>query len=453
MTSSSSLYGTVSTQNSSSGNSTSLYGEAGTPIPDASGNVVVRGTLTVNGCAILTNCNSFSFLPLNAETIGIGASATAIGIGSGSGITTINNQLATANYSFPVGDGISGQVLVTNGAGVLSFAAASSVGKDYDISASATTGGANFNLNSNLPTTDTVKFASGTGVTVSQTNASEINFAIGQSVATTAEPVFAGATLGAITVGVADNQTITTTTGELRLSSAGGAIKLPSVTSIYTDTTGSFGFLNQPTTVNAFVAATSLNLGATTGTTNVNNNLLVEGTGTFTGDVAVNGGDITTTATTANLFTTNATTISIGGAGNGTSTGIINLGTDGQTYLTNVNSLIVQNSNTTQGTNKFLNQTSTSPILITTTARRSMKCVVTINDDVTGDVHSAELLIVRKASTAEAFVTVYAEVFSNAPLATFTVTDTGTALNLYATKASSNSTDIYVLRNSLGVSI
>lgn len=42
---------------------------------------------------------------------------------------------------------------------------------------------------------------------------------------------------------------------------------------------------------------------------------LTAGTGTFSGDVAVNGGDITTSATgTATIFNTNATTLNIGGA-------------------------------------------------------------------------------------------------------------------------------------------
>jgi hypothetical protein len=141
-----SFQGSTTSQDVSSTNSTSLYGEAGTPIPDSSGNVIVRGTLTVNGCAILTNCSSFSFLPLNATSIDIGASATAISIGAGSGTTTINNQLATANYSFPVADGTSNQVLITDGAGVLSFANVQSLDTNYTIDASATSGGANLNL-------------------------------------------------------------------------------------------------------------------------------------------------------------------------------------------------------------------------------------------------------------------------------------------------------------------
>ena len=477
MTSSSSLYGTTSTQNSSSSNSTSLYGDAGTPIPDSSGNVIIRGTLTVNGCAILTNCTSFSFLPLNATSIGIGASATTIDIGSGSGTTTINNQLATANYTFPVADGTSNQVLITDGSGVLSFADVQSLDTNYNIDASATSGGANLNLTGSDGTTDTVKFASGTGITVSQTNANEIaitnagvtsitgtanqviasastgaiTLSLPQNINTGASPTFAGATLGAITVGVATDNTITTTSGNLILKSAGGEIDTDT-TSIISTNSASFLLLNFPTTVTAFNGATSLQLGANTGTTNINNDLLVDDNATITGDLAVNGGDITTTSTTANLFRTNALTVNIGSAGDGTELngGVINIGDSGQTYATNFRGLISQNGDTTQATTELLNQTSTSPILIQSTSRRSMRGFITINDDVTGAVHSAEFVAVRKVSTAEAFITIYAEVISDSSLATFTVTDSGTALNLYATKASSNSTDIYVVRNSLG---
>src|SRR3990167_5731255 len=65
-----------------------------------------------------------------------------------------------------------------------------------------------------------------------------------------------------------------------------------------------FALLNvTPTTINAFGAATTISMGALTGTTTINNDLVVgdelvvQGTGTssFAGDVAINGGDITTT--------------------------------------------------------------------------------------------------------------------------------------------------------------
>jgi hypothetical protein len=254
MTSSSSLYGsTPQSGNVNSSNFTTLYSSGNAPV--ANGNLVVQGTLTVNGCAILTNCSSFSLLPTTAETILFGGASTAMLIGSGSGTTTINNQLATANYTFPVADGVAGQVLVTDGSGTLSFAAVTTVGKTYNIDASTVTGGANLNLTSDIPTTDTVKFASGTGITVSRTDANTITItntdpgstgvtsitgtanqiiassptgavtlSTPQDIATTSNPTFAGATLGSITVGITTNNTITTTSGDLTLTAAGGDV-------------------------------------------------------------------------------------------------------------------------------------------------------------------------------------------------------------------------------------
>jgi len=59
----------------------------------------------------------------------------------------------------------------------------------------------------------------GVGVTVNPTTGNVV-VNIGQDVATTATPTFAGATLGNITIGVATDNTITTTTGALYLNSA-----------------------------------------------------------------------------------------------------------------------------------------------------------------------------------------------------------------------------------------
>jgi len=100
MTSSSSLYGSVTQQNTNSGNSTSLYGEAGTPIPDSSGNVVVRGDLYVLSGNILTTAATGNIFPTNATTINLGNAATTISIGAGTGTTTINNNLVADSGDF-----------------------------------------------------------------------------------------------------------------------------------------------------------------------------------------------------------------------------------------------------------------------------------------------------------------------------------------------------------------
>ena len=177
MTSSSSLYGTVTQQNTNSGNSTSLYGEAGTPIPDSSGNVVVRGDLYVLSGNILTTATTGNIFPANATTINLGNAATTVNIGAGSGTTTINNNLVVDGsingYTLPA-DGTNTQVLATDGSGNLYWT--NNFDTTYTIDASATTGGANFNLVGNDISTDTIKFAEGTGISVVRTNANTITF-------------------------------------------------------------------------------------------------------------------------------------------------------------------------------------------------------------------------------------------------------------------------------------
>ena len=78
-----------------------------------------------------------------------------------------------------------------------------------------------------------------------------------------------------------------------------------------------------------------INLSGTFGTnliTSTNFSVTQAGLGTFASNVAVNGGDLTTTATTANLFNTGAATLSIGGA----STTALNIG-NGNTAYTAIN--------------------------------------------------------------------------------------------------------------------
>lgn len=70
---------------------------------------------------------------------------------------------------------------------------------------------------------------------------------------------------------------------------------------------------------------------------------------TLTGDAAVNGGDVTTTAATASLFNTNATTLNIGGAATTLSIGAIS----GTTTINN--NLTVSGDLTVEGTTTTLN--------------------------------------------------------------------------------------------------
>lgn len=72
-------------------------------------------------------------------------------------------------------------------------------------------------------TTDDVIFT-GSNITVARTDASTIALSIPQSVATTANPTFAGATLDAVRIGVTAAGEIDTSTGNLTIDSAGGTV-------------------------------------------------------------------------------------------------------------------------------------------------------------------------------------------------------------------------------------
>lgn len=125
---------------------------------------------------------------------------------------------------------------------------------------------------------------------------------------------------------------------------------------ITTSSTGTATVFNtNATTLNVGQAATTVSIGATTGTATIRNattaitgnatvggsatvgtTLGVTGNTTLTGDLAVNGGDITTTAGTATVFDTTATTVRVAGAAtltciadNVTATQTIDIGTGG----------------------------------------------------------------------------------------------------------------------------
>ena len=114
---------------------------------------------------------------------------------------------------------------------------------------------------------------------------------------------------------------------------------------------------NNATTVNFAGAATDLQIGAATGTTNVNNNLTVDL------DLAVNGGDLTTTATTFNLVNTNATTVNFAGGASsiviGAATSTVrfvdnvdvdgDLNVDGTLTITSLNNTPIGNSTASTG--------------------------------------------------------------------------------------------------------
>ena len=113
------------------------------------------------------------------------------------------------------------------------------------------------------------------------------------------------------------------------------------------------------TTVNVGGAATALTIGQTSGTTTVRNNL------TATLDLAVNGGDMTSTATTFNLLNSTVTTGNLFGAATTVEIGAA-------TGTTSINNNLTVDGNTTLG-----NATSDT---ITTTARFASSVVPSVDN-------------------------------------------------------------------------
>jgi hypothetical protein len=99
---------------------------------------------------------------------------------------------------------------------------------------------------------------------------------------------------------------------------------------------------------NTFTALNSFNAGISAAGGVTLSGTLSGATATFSGDIAVNGGDITTTATTATIFNSTATTVSMGGANDST----INIGAGtGVTLNIGTGSLFGGTKNINIGTN------------------------------------------------------------------------------------------------------
>ena len=329
------------------GAATSLVLSAATGTTQVRNNLDVDGDINVDGGDITTSATTFNLVNTTATTVNAFGAATAINIGfaSPTALTTIKHDLKVdgdfaVDGTLTLGNdvAIAGDLAVNGG----------------DLTTTATT----FNLlNANAAT---VNFAgAGTAVTI-------------------------GSTTGTTTIRNAN----TVVTGDLAVN--GGDITSSAVTVNILAATS--------TTVNAFGAATALNLGAATGTTIVRNNfevdlntvlngsLTVDLGATVTGDLAVNGGDITTSATTFNLVNANATTVNFAGAATDIQIGAA-------TGLTNINNNLEVDGDVTIDGGDLIVSTSTFNLANTTaTTGNLFGAATTINVGAAG---SAGILTVR----------------------------------------------------------
>jgi len=211
------------------------------------------------------------------------------------------------------------------------------VNTTYSVSAETATGGANLRLTGSDASTDDVKIASGTNVTVTRTDANTITIASTDT--NTTYTAGGGLDLTGTTFSHAD------TSSQDTVSNSGNTF----IQGVTLDTYGHITALSSA----AISAVTSLTgtaneveVSASTGSVTVG----LPDNVTVTGDLAVNGGDITTSSTgTATIFNTNATTLNIGGAATAVSVGA----SSGNTTVNN--NLVITGNLTVNGTTTTLN--------------------------------------------------------------------------------------------------
>ena len=280
------------------------------------------GDVAVNGGDLTTSSSTGTLFNTTATTLNIGGDATTLSVGAATGTLTVNNAafIHSSTGATKIAVGTSAQ-RPTAATGQIRYNSDLSTFEGYGASAWGSLGG--------------VKSVDGYTYILAETSAGASNGDLDFY----AENAGGNA---ATQVGQWNRTNLKDYTGTL----------------VGTQTTQNV-FNTTATTVNAFGAATTLTLGATTGTATIRNTtvavtnnatvggtLAVTGNTTLTGDLAVNGGDLTTTSTTATLFNTNATTLTIGGAA---TTMTIGAGSTGAT-TTMAKDVIIVGNLTVQGT-------------------------------------------------------------------------------------------------------
>jgi hypothetical protein len=332
---------------SSSGAGLNIVGDAGADsitftlgsIPNAS---LSNSAVTVTAGSGLTGGGSIS----------LGSSAT-VNVGAGSHITVntddiaVNTTTLTPAISGSIFTQVSGDIAITAG-GVATIAANSvALGTDTtgDYVANVTSGAGLTGGTTGEGSTPTLAVGAGSHITVNPDDVA-VN-------TTTLTPAISGSILtnisGDITVtagGVASIGTGVIVNADINNSAAIAASKINFAgTSIVSGSSIASGAQGEVTLTTNGVAGSTVDLGLQTTDSPQFVGL------TLTGDAAVNGGDITTSATTFNLVNANATTVNFAGAAT-----TLNLGNASGT-TTIAGNAVVQGDFTVNGTTTYLNVT------------------------------------------------------------------------------------------------
>ena len=257
------------------------------------GNFTTVGDVAVNGGDLTTTAATFNLIDTDATTVNFAGAATTIDLGATTGTLTINNPTVVGSQTT--------QDLYNTTATTLNFAGAATT-----LIVGATTGIANIrNATTNIIGNTTV----GGDTTLTA------NLAVNGGDITTSAGTFNLINANATTVDAFKAAT------DLEFGATSGTLTINNPTVVGTQTSQDL-YNTTATTLNFAGAATTLIVGATTGIANIRNattniignatvggTLAITGDTTLTGDLAVNGGDLTTTSANATVFNTNATTV------------------------------------------------------------------------------------------------------------------------------------------------
>ena len=261
------------------------------------GSTVIDGTLAVNGNALTTDESTFALLNATPSTVNFAGNASAVNIGSSNGTTTVNHNLV-----------VSGGVDI---AGDTDIDAELLVGDDFAIEnrtgAQAVTV---FEVNSLTGNTTIGDGNNGTLRIESNANS--------ESLGSGALVVDGGASINTdLRIGddlfVGDDADIT---GNLQVDGSGQIDGDLAVNGgdLTTSITTTFNLFVQDAiqTANIFTGAETVNIGNTTGTTSIRNNLEVDGTSRFNANLTVRNGSSSGAATVFSVTATSGDT-TIGG--------------------------------------------------------------------------------------------------------------------------------------------
>jgi hypothetical protein len=253
----------------------------------------LTGDLAVNGSNITTTNTTFTVANTTATTLSVGGAATSVLIGATTGNTVIRSSNTV----------LSGELFV-NGGDIFStsttFTLANNTATTLEVGGAANVNIGSTSGNTVIRSANTVLtgdlFVNGGDIISTQTTFNVANTtATSVRVGGAATDLMLGAATGTTTI---RNATVTLD-GDLNVN--GGDIGTNQTTFTVANTTA--------TSVRIGGAATDLMLGASSGTLSIRNSSTALG-----GDLAVNGGDITTSAATFTVANTTATSVSVGGA-------------------------------------------------------------------------------------------------------------------------------------------